>query len=308
MFADDLKQYGPQSTAPPPTARQSRRYCRRLARRHYENFTAVSRLLPRRLRQHFANVYAYCRWADDLADETGDREKSLVLLGWWEQQLRQCYANQAVHPVFIALGETIRRFNVPIDPFLDLLVAFRQDQQVARYETLDQLLEYCRWSANPVGRLVLHLGECHSPRRARLSDSICTGLQLANFCQDAAGDWQRGRIYLPQVACRRFGFDEAMFVQGECNDAFRQMLAVHVDLAEGFLRDGAPLANDMPPGLRLPVALFAAGGLAVLDAIRRRNYDVWIARPTVSKLEKLRLAARCWWRLRFGGPKSKEKN
>ena len=180
-------------------------------RRHYENFTVASRLLPRRLRQHVCNIYAYCRWADDLADEIGDPQRSLALLDWWETQLRDCYDGRAAHPVFIALSETIRKFDIPAEPFLDLLVAFRQDQRVTRYETIDQVLEYCRCSANPVGRLVLYLGRCHTPERARLSDSICTGLQLANFCQDVARDWDRGRIYLPQADCRRFGYDEAVF-------------------------------------------------------------------------------------------------
>ncbi len=301
MFADDLKRYGLRAAqSPPPSLRQSRRYCRRLARRRYENFTAVSRLLPRRLRQHFSNVYAYCRWADDLADETGDPKRSLALLGWWEKQLRECYRGRTTHPVFIALAETIRRFDVPLDPFLDLLVAFRQDQQITRYETIEQLLEYCRWSANPVGRLVLYLGECHTPDRVRLADSICTGLQLANFCQDVAQDWRRGRIYLPQVDCRRFGYDEAMFARGECNDAFRQLLAVHVDQVEGFLRAGPELSAKMPAGMRLPVSLFAAGGLAILEAIRKQNYDVWSHRPTISRPEKLRLVARCWWKSHFG--------
>jgi squalene synthase HpnC len=200
--------------------------------------------------------------------------------------------------VFIALAETIRRFKLPLAPFLDLLVAFRQDQRVARYETIEQVLDYCRWSANPVGRLVLMLGECHTPDRTRLSDSICTGLQLANFCQDVAGDWRRGRVYLPQTACRRYGFTGEDFSRGQSNNAFRNLLAEHVDLAEGYLRAGGPLAAMMPPGLRLPVALFAAGGLAVLEAVRRAEYDVWTRRPTVSKLDKLRLAVRCWWELR----------
>jgi squalene synthase HpnC len=281
-----------------PTPRQARRYCRRLARRHYENFTVAGRLLPRRLRQHFANLYAYCRWADDLADESGDPQRALRLLDWWEVQLRECHAGRATHPVFVALAETIRRFKLPIDPFLDLLVAFRQDQRVARYETIEQVFDYCRWSANPVGRLVLMLGECCTSERARLSDSICTGLQLANFCQDAAGDWRRGRVYLPQTACRRHGFTEEDFARGECNDAFRRLLAEHVDLAEGLLRAGSPLAATMPPGLRLPVALFAAGGLAVLEAIRRADYDVWTRRPTISKWDKIRLVAKCSWELR----------
>jgi squalene synthase HpnC len=300
MFPNDLQRYGPQAAATaPPTLRQSRRYCRRLARRHYENFTVLGRLLPRRLRQHVSNVYAYCRWADDLADETGDPQRALALLAWWESQLHDCYRGRAAHPVFIALGETIRQFDVPVDPFIDLLVAFRQDQQVTRYETIQQVLEYCRWSANPVGRLVLYLGRCHTPERVRLADSICTGLQLANFCQDVARDWQRGRIYLPQAACRRFGYDEAAFARREPSDAFRQLLAAEVDQAEGWLRAGLPLAAKMPAGLRLPVTLFAAGGLATLEAIRRQNYDVWTKRPTVSKFEKLQLAVRCWWKLRF---------
>src|SRR5512136_934302 len=136
MFPSDLERYGPQATpSAPPTLRQSRRYCRRLARRHYENFTVASRLLPRRLRQHFCNVYAYCRWADDLADQPHDPRQSLALLDWWESQLRECYRGRAAHPVFVALSDTIRQFNIPADPLLDLLVAFRQDQRVTRYET-----------------------------------------------------------------------------------------------------------------------------------------------------------------------------
>lgn len=305
-----MQLYGPQ--AQPPrllTPRQSRRYCRRLAKRHYENFTVASRLLPSRpsgvetgplrkggLRQHFCNLYAYCRWADDLADETADPKRSLELLDWWERQLRDCYAGKAVHPVFVALSETIEQFEVPIEPFVDLLVAFRQDQRVTRYETVDQLLEYCRYSANPVGRLVLYLGRCFTPQRARLADSICTGLQWANFCQDVARDWDRGRIYLPQVECRRFGYDPSHFARRQCNPAFRRLLAAQVDQAEGWLRRGLPLVGLMPPGLQVAVALFVHGGLAVLDAIRRQDYDVWTHRPVVSKIQKLRLLARCWWR------------
>lgn len=296
MFPD-LERFGPQAAQTKPlTVRQSRRYCRRLARRHYENFTVASRLLPRQLRQHVCNIYAYCRWADDLADELGDPERSLALLGWWEMQLRDCYRGQATHPVFIALSETIRAFNIPSEPFIDLLVAFRQDQRVTRYDTIDQLLEYCRYSANPVGRLVLYLGGAHTPDRVRLADSICTGLQLANFWQDVARDWDRGRIYLPLMACRRFGYDESMLARRECNDAFRQLLKVQVDQAEGWLRDGLPLAGKMPPGLKLPVALFVQGGLATLGAIRRQDYDVWSRRPTVSTFEKLGLLVRCWWK------------
>jgi squalene synthase HpnC len=282
--------------SPPPTPftlPQAQRYCRRLARRHYENFTVASRLLPGRLRQPVCDIYAYCRWADDLADEIGDPQRSLMLLDWWEAQLHDCYQGRADHPVFIALVETIRQFNIPSEPFLDLLAAFRQDQSVTRYETFDEVLDYCHRSANPVGRLVLCLGQCHTPERVRLSDSICTGLQLANFCQDVARDWDRGRIYLPQADCRRFDYDEAAFARREPSDAFRRLLAEQVDRAEHWLREGLPLAAQMPRGLRLPVALFAGGGLATLAAIRRQRYDVWSRRPTVSKLAKLRLLVHC---------------
>ena len=300
-FVEELQLYGPQAAQRPQLSlRRSRRYCRRLARRHYENFTVASRLLPGRLRQHFYNIYAYCRWADDLADETGDPRQSLALLAWWESQLHECYQGRTSHPVFVALADTIRRFEIPADPFVDLLVAFRQDQRVTRYETFDQLLNYCRYSANPVGRLVLYLGECHTPQRARLADSISTGLQLANFCQDVARDWDRGRIYLPLAHCRRFEYDEADFARREANDNFRRFLAAEVDEAEGFLRRGLTLVELVPDELRLDVALFIEGGLAVLEAIRRQQYDVWSSRPTVGKMKKLQLALRCWWQLRRG--------
>ena len=301
MFSRDLELYGPDAHPPkPPSPRAGRRYCRRLARRHYENFTVVSLMLPGKLRQHFYNVYAYCRWADDLADETGDWLRSLELLEWWERELRDCYAGQTRHPVFAALAETIHRFEIPVDPFVDLLVAFRQDQRVSRYEDMGQLLEYCRYSANPVGRLILYLGGCHTPERAALADSICTGLQLANFWQDVARDWDRGRVYLPRGDCRRFGYEESGFDRRECNDAFRRLMAAEVDLAEGLLRSGLPLVRMMPLDLQLDVALFVHGGLAILDAIRRQDYDVWKARPVVSKKLKLRMLAICWWQLKRG--------
>jgi squalene synthase HpnC len=287
----------PSPRPPLPSLPQSRRYCQQLARRHYENFTVASRLAPRELRQHLANIYAYCRRADDLADETGDPDRSLALLDWWESQLRDCYGGRAVHPVFIALGETIREFDIPADPFLELLDAFRQDQRVTRYETNEDVLDYCRRSANPVGRLVLYLGRCNTPERARLADSICTGLQLANFCQDVARDWDRGRIYLPRAACRRFSYRESDFARREPNDIFRRLLAEEVQWAEDCLKAGLPLAGAMPRKLQVPVAMFAAGGLAVLEAIRRQDYDVWTRRPTVSKFKKLQLLIRCWWRV-----------
>ena len=300
-IAGDLQWYGPWAKEPKRlSVAQSQRYCRRLARQHYENFTVASWLLPRNLRQHFCNLYAYCRWADDLADETASPEESLGLLRWWEQQVGDCYRGQVAHPVFVALAETIREFRIPADPFVDLLVAFRQDQRVNRYETFGELVNYCRYSANPVGRMVLYLGRCFEPERAKLSDSICTGLQLANFCQDVARDWDRGRIYLPLSECRRFQYDESWFSTRQCNDAFRRLLSAMVDEAEGWLRRGLPLVRMVPEPLQLSVALFAHGGLKILDSIRRQNFDVWSQRPTVSKWEKIGLLANCWWKLYRG--------
>jgi squalene synthase HpnC len=289
-FTVDLASYGPERCAARATPlAESRDYCRQLASTHYENFHVASALLPRSLRPHFHAVYAYCRWADDLADEIHDRARSLDLLRWWEDELRACYAGEARHPVFVALRESIAEFSIPIEPFADLLVAFRRDQQVERYETSDDVLDYCRYSANPVGRLVLYLARSFDDARAGLSDSICTGLQLANFCQDVASDFDRGRIYLPQETCRRFRYEAADFVGRAYNECFCNLMTVEVDRAEGYLRAGLPLVAQMPDGLRGDIWLFAQGGLAILDCIRRARYDVWRHRPKISRLGKVRL-------------------
>jgi len=253
----------------------------------------ASWLLPGYLRPHFFHLYAYCRWADDLADETGDPRLSLQRLDTWESQLDACYAGRAEHPLFVALHETIEAFSIPRKPFLDLLVAFRRDQQAGRYETMDELLDYCRYSANPVGRLVLYLGRCAAEARlGTLSDAVCTGLQLANFWQDMARDADRGRCYLPRDLCRRHGYTDAMLQRRETNDAFRAMIRAEVDRAEGFLRQGKTLAGLVPRSLRIDVALFYLGGLEVLRGIRRIDYDVWTVRPVVGRWAKLRLFAR----------------
>jgi squalene synthase HpnC len=297
--AAELGRFGPDSRAERPfTDEEAAAYCRRLTHRHYENFTVASALLPRRLLPHFYAVYAYCRWADDLADEAGDPQRSLDLLDWWQDELERCYGGDAQHPVFVALGPTIREFEIPREPFLDLLSAFRQDQQVTRYATHAEVLAYCQHSASPVGRLVLYLGRCHDDKRVALSDSICTGLQLINFCQDVARDWQAGRIYLPAETLDRAGYDETMFTRRACNAAFRAALGDEVARAERYLHEGQSLVDRMPKELRLEVALFAAGGLAVARAIRRANYDVWRARPTLSKYSKLQLLVGCWWHTR----------
>lgn len=285
-------QHGGERAGPVPAASlaESRAYCRRLAQSHYENFAVASWLLPRHLRPHFYHIYAYCRWSDDLADETAS-DVSAALLDWWEGELRACYAGQARHPVFVALRETIREFEIPSEPFHDLLSAFRQDQQVGRYETFDDLLAYCRRSANPVGRLVLHLGRAHDEERVRLSDAICTGLQLANFCQDVAEDWQRGRVYIPLEECRRFGYAEADFAAGRADRHFQELLSFQVERAADWLRSGLPLTDCLPRALAGDIWLIAQGGLRILDRIRAVEFDVWRRRPKVTRRDQFQLLA-----------------
>ncbi|MGH9660201.1 MAG: squalene synthase HpnC, partial [Bryobacteraceae bacterium] len=183
-------------------------YTRRLATSHYENFHVVSFLLPRRLHQDFYNVYSFCRWADDLGDEIGDPRESLRLLGWWRESLEAMYRGEASHPVYVALRGTVDRHQIPAEPFADLIRAFVQDQSVTRYRDWEEVDRYCRWSANPVGRLVLHLCGYTDEERRRLSDATCTALQLANFWQDVAVDIGKGRIYLPLDLLARHGSGE----------------------------------------------------------------------------------------------------
>lgn len=303
--ADELARIGPGACGARGFSRaETVAYCRRLARAHYENFTVASWLLPRRLRPHFYAIYAFCRGADDAADETARSDASLALLDGWQEELERCYAGRPEHPVFVALAATIREFEIPREPFARLLTAFRQDQHVARYATPQDVLGYCRNSANPVGHLVLYLGRCHDEPRRELADAICTGLQLVNFCQDVARDWDKGRVYLPQSSLARAGYTDAMFARRESNEAFRRAMREEVDRAERYLRTGEELVERMPPDLAVDVALFVAGGLAVVRAIRKLNYDVWRTRPTISKTAQLRLLADCWWRsVRFSGRK-----
>jgi squalene synthase HpnC len=281
-FAVELARYGPNSNCASISAAQAQRYCSRLARTHYENFTVASVLLPRRLLRHMYNIYAYCRWADDLADETGGGERAIHLLHWWREQLLRCYDGQPHHPVMIALRETIRRFAIPPQPFLDLLLAFEQDQRVKRYQTYEQLLGYCRYSANPVGHLVLYLCEVYDPQRAELADCICTGLQLANFWQDIARDLDIGRVYLPEEDRRRFGYGDEDLQNGRYTPAFVDLMRFEVDRARDLFVRGMPLTDLVPPRVRVDIELFARGGLAILRKIERCRYNVWARRPVLT--------------------------
>jgi len=286
-FANELERYGPRAGDTRMSLAAARSYCARVTRSHYENFTVTSALLPRRLVPHFNAVYAYCRWADDLADETGDN--ALTLLKWWRDELQICYGGHPRHPVLIALKETIRRFAIPAEPFLNLLMAFVQDQRVKEYDTFEQLLGYCRNSANPVGHLVLCLFECYDPERAALADEICTGLQLANFWQDVARDLAIGRVYLPKEDRDRFGYSSRDLVSKTSNTAFVELMKFEVNRTREIFNRGEPLLARLPLRARIDVDLFLSGGRAILDAIEQQNYNVWAKRPVVSKTQKLTL-------------------
>jgi squalene synthase HpnC len=256
----------------------------------------ASWLLPRPLLRHFHAVYAYCRWADDLGDETGGGSRSLELLRWWREELLRCYEGQATHPVMVALSETIRTFQIPPQPFLDLLFAFEQDQLVKRYQTYDQLLEYCRHSANPVGHLVLYVCRAYNPPRAFLSDQICTGLQLANFWQDVARDLDIGRVYLPEEDRARFGYTEADLRARRMTPAFRELMRFEVERTRGLFYRGMPLVGQMPAEVRADIELFVEGGLAILGKIERASYNVWGRRPALARWEKAALLTGALWR------------
>ena len=288
-FARELARFGPDAVYPAPSPAEAHAYCRRLALSHYENFTVASTLLPRHLIRHFHNIYAYCRWADDLADETGGGERALALLRWWRAELLHCYEGAPHHPVLVALHATVRRFAIPPEPFLDLLVAFEQDQHVLRYGTFAQLLGYCRNSANPVGRLVLYLCDSFDAERAALSDHVCTALQLANFWQDVDRDFAIGRVYLPEEDRRRFGYSDDDLAARRFTPAFAALLRFEVERTHDLFQRGLPLVEQMPGILKVDIDLFVRGGLAILRKIEANGYDVWTRRPVLTKWEKASL-------------------
>lgn len=264
-------------------------YTRWLATHHYENFHVVTFLLPRRLHQDFYNVYAFCRWADDLSDEIGDRAKSFRLLEWWKQELDAMYEGRTQHPVFVALQDTVERHNLPKAPFADLIRAFVEDQTVTRYRTFEELYDYCRYSANPVGRLVLHLCGYSDQQRQRLSDATCTGLQLANFWQDVAVDWDKDRVYIPLEVLERHGASVDDIRRREATPAFRAVMKEIVGVARRHFLQGQPLARMVGRRLALDLDLFSGGGMRILDKIERQDYDVLSRRPVITRVDRVSL-------------------
>jgi squalene synthase HpnC len=273
-----------------PAAAQD--YTRWLATHHYENFNVASWLLPKGLHQHFCNLYAYCRWADDLGDEIPAKDRALELLAWWERELDECYEGRPSHPVFVALRETVTVKSVPKQPFADLLKAFRQDQVVKRYPTWCGVLDYCVYSANPVGRLVLYLCGYRDQARQRLSDATCTALQLANFWQDVSRDLEKGRIYIPLDRAEAHGLSEQDIVEKKFGQRYISLMKELIEYTRELFETGLPLSKMVEGKLSVDLAMFSRGGIAVLDAIEEMGYDTLHRRPAVSKAKQVGLLGR----------------
>ncbi len=268
-------------------AAESLDYTRWLATSHYENFHVVSFLLPKRLHQDFYNVYSFCRWADDLGDEIGNTSESLRLLCWWRSELGRMYEGDASHPVFVALQGTVAKHSLPAQPFHDLITAFERDQTTTRYANFEEVFEYCKYSANPVGRLVLGLCGYQDAERHELSDATCTALQLANFWQDVTIDWQKDRVYLPLDLFEKHGCPIEAIPERRFDDRFRAVMKDAVEVARKLFLKGLPLADRVDRRLAIDLELFSRGGMKVLEKIERQGYNVLAARPAISKLERV---------------------
>ena len=285
----DIAKSLPPAGCSPESAQQ---YTRWLATHHYENFNVASWLLPKALHQHFYNLYAYCRWADDLGDEVPETQRALQLLDWWEQELDACYDGKPSHAVFVALRETIVAKDIPKQPFADLLKAFRQDQTVKRYPTMDAVLDYCIYSANPVGRLVLYLCGYRDEQRQKLSDATCTALQLANFWQDVGRDLEIGRIYIPLDVAARHKVSENDIVSRQFSASYAALMKDLIACTRELFSKGLPLARQVEGKLRIDLEMFSRGGIAVLDAIEAQGYDTLNRRPAISKAKQASLLLR----------------
>ncbi|MGB2629254.1 MAG: squalene synthase HpnC [Candidatus Acidiferrum sp.] len=285
----ELAEKLPENGCAPSVAQE---YTRWLATHHYENFNVASWLLPKELHQHFYNLYAYCRWADDLGDEIPTRERALELLDWWEAELEACYEGHPAHPVFVALRETIVAKDVPKQPFADLLKAFRQDQVVKRYQTWESMIEYCVYSANPVGRLVLYLCGYRDPERQRLSDATCTALQLANFWQDVSRDLEIGRVYIPFDVALAHGVSESQIVGRTFDERYVSLMKDLIARTRALFERGLPLSGMVEGKLAIDLEMFSRGGMAVLQAIEAMGYDTLHTRPAVSKRKQVTLLGR----------------
>jgi squalene synthase HpnC len=279
---DTLKEYEARLSDPSDVA-GAFRFCQQLADRHYENFPVASRLMPAKVRRHVAVLYAFARIADDFSDEPEHEGYRAERLRDWRSQLDAVGREPARHPVFLAMGETLRELDLPKQPFDDLLSAFLQDTEKSRYETFDELLDYCRRSANPVGRIVLMIHGLRDADLFRLSDNVCTALQLANFWQDVSVDLKKDRVYIPQEDFRSFDYSEADLRMGVCNERFRELMKFQVSRARSLFDQGKLLSSRLPWPLRLEIRLTWLGGMQVLKLIHKQEFDVLRTRPALKK-------------------------
>ncbi len=276
-----------------PTLAEAQAWCRHLATTHYENFHVATWFLPKRIRPYFESIYAFSRTADDLGDEVADTATATRLLAEWRAMLNECYDQplQSIHPVFVALRQTIDETNVPRQLFNDLISAFEMDQRVTHHESMASLIHYSRFSANPVGRLVLWVSGYHDEERALLSDRVCTALQLINFWQDIVEDWDRNRRYIPADAMQRFGVTSDDIAARTFTPQFHAMMKYLVDDAGTMLAEGGVISKTVDAQLAVTLRLFEQGGRAALDGIIAQDYDTLKQRPHVSKATKLKLLA-----------------
>jgi squalene synthase HpnC len=276
-----------------PSLAEAQAWCHRLATTHYENFHVATWFLPKRVRPYFESIYAFSRVSDDLGDEVASREIALRLLVEWREMLDECYEapERSLHPVYVALQQTIRETGVPKRLFVDLISAFEMDQTHTHWESLAALEGYSKLSANPVGRLVLWVSGYRDEERARLSDKVCTALQLANFWQDVVEDWERGRRYLPADVMARFGVTDAEVARKRFTPGFRAMMQYLVEYAGAMLAEGGRISQEVDAELAVTLRLFEGGGRAALDGIVKLGYDVLARRPSVGKVTKMRLLA-----------------
>ena len=262
-------------------------FCEHLAHDHYENFPVASLLVPREKRPHVCAIYSFARIADNYADEPGltpaERVDSITE---WEEQLIDAYRGHARHPVFVALRETVDHFEIPVELFQRLLKAFRSDVTTHRYESFEDVLEYCENSANPIGRLMLLLFNYRSETSMEFSDSICTALQLANFWQDVAIDLKKDRVYIPLDDIREFGYSEEELLGLQCSQAFKDLMCYQVERTEQMFQEGKPLLSDVGSDLRMELKLTWKGGMWILKKIEQQDYDVLARRPSLSLLDK----------------------
>jgi len=274
-----------------PTVAEAQAWCRYLATTHYENFHVATWFLSKRVRPYFESIYAFSRVSDDLGDEVADTRTALRLLGEWRAMLAECYERptESMHPVFVALRQTIDETGVPRQLFDDLITAFEMDQTVTHHESMESLIHYSKYSANPVGRLVLWVSGYRDEERALLSDKVCTALQLANFWQDVVEDWERGRRYLPGDAMQRFGVTDETIASRRFTPDFRAMMEFLVEYAGEMLADGRRIASRVDAELAVTLRLFEQGGRAALDGIIYQDYDVLKQRPSVSGRTKAKL-------------------